>query len=163
MRATGPRTRCRQARRAGAAVVEFAVIAPVAVLLLIGFAVLAAGVYRYQQVAFLAREGARYASTHGAQYRVDNRLPGGSPATWTQDIRENGVLPYCSALDPDRLTVSASWSAGDNRTNAGDSSDGFNSTIKNAVTVTVSYEWFPEAFLVGPITLTSTSTMPMSY
>jgi Flp pilus assembly protein TadG len=132
-------------------------------LLLIGFAVLATGVYRYQQVAFLAREGARYASTHGAQYRVDMRLAAGTTTTWTQEIRDNGVVPYCSALDTSRLTVSASWSAGDNRTNAANSSTGFTSTINNYVTVTVSYEWFPELFLVGPITLTSTSTAPMSY
>ena len=35
--------------------------------------------------------------------------------------------------------------------------------VANTVTVTVHYTWFPELYLVGPITLTSTSTMPMSY
>ena len=36
-------------------------------------------------------------------------------------------------------------------------------TIRNYVTVTVTYQWYPEFLLVGPITLTSTSTMPMTY
>jgi hypothetical protein len=61
------------------------------------------------------------------------------------------------------LTVSASWSAGTNQANAGDSSTAFTSTIDNAVTVNVTYQWSPEAFLVGPINLSSTATMPMAY
>jgi hypothetical protein len=30
------------------------------------------------------------------------------------------------------------------------------------VTVTVSYQWFPEIYLVGPFNLTSTSSMPIT-
>jgi hypothetical protein len=37
------------------------------------------------------------------------------------------------------------------------------SIIQNYVTVTVTYNWMPELYLVGPLTLTSTSKMPMSY
>ena len=37
------------------------------------------------------------------------------------------------------------------------------SVIQNYVTVTVTYEWVPELILVGPINLTSTSTVAMSY
>jgi hypothetical protein len=125
--------------------------------------VLALGVYRYQQVAYLARVGARYASTHGAQYRVDHRMPVGNTAIWEQDIRDNGVLPRCSVLDPGKLTVTATWSAGNNEANAADSATNFTSTIKNAVTVTVTYQWFPEAFIPAPITLTSNATVPMAY
>jgi hypothetical protein len=33
----------------------------------------------------------------------------------------------------------------------------------NTVTVTVSYQWFPEVYLFGPLVLTSTSTEKMSY
>jgi len=29
--------------------------------------------------------------------------------------------------------------------------------------VTVSYNWFPEVFLIGPLVLSSSATMPMSY
>src|SRR5262245_35933553 len=101
--------------RTGATVVEFAIIAPLVFLLLIGFAVLATGVYRYQQVAYLAREGARYASTHGAQYRVDNKLPMGNTTTWSDEIRDQAIMPAMSSLSPSRMTVAVSWSAGDNR------------------------------------------------
>jgi len=150
-------------RRTGAATVEFAIVGPVALFLLIGFAILATGVFRYQQIAFLAREGARYASTHGAQYRVDHRLPVGSETTWTQEIREEAVLPHCATLDPSQLTVNATWSAGDNRANAADDTTAFRTTISNRATVTVAYAWSPEAFLSGPITLRSTATVPMAY
>ena len=35
--------------------------------------------------------------------------------------------------------------------------------IGNTVTVTVTYQWFPEMYLIGPYTLTSTSTAQMAY
>jgi hypothetical protein len=35
--------------------------------------------------------------------------------------------------------------------------------IGNKVTVTVTYTWIPEMYLVGPYTLTSTSTAQMLY
>jgi Flp pilus assembly protein TadG len=150
-------------KRRGAAVVEFAVIGPVVMLLLIGFAVLTMGVFRYQQVAYLARQGARYASTHGAQYRVDSELPPGDEAVWTTDVRESGILPWIAAMNPDQLTTTVSWSAGNNKANAANTAAGSESTIDNSVTVTVAYNWLPEAFLGGPIQLTSTVTMPMHY
>jgi Flp pilus assembly protein TadG len=154
--------RCRR-HRAGTTAVEFAVIGSAVVLLLLGFAVLVPGVYRYQQVAYLARAGARYASTHGAQYRADNRLPPGDQTTWTQEIRDQAILPRMTALDPSRLTVTASWSAGNNQANAGNSTTAFRSTVPNTVAVTVTYEWHPEAFFGSQFTLTSTATVPMAY
>ena len=155
----------RRARRSrkGAVSVEFAVVGSMTLLLLIGFAVLSLGVYRYQQVAYLARVGARYASTHGAQYRADNQLAEGDSDTWEQDIQDNGILPQSSALDPSKLNVSATWSAGDNEANAATSASNFTLTADNAVTVTVTYQWVPEGYLANPITFTSSSTMPMAY
>lgn len=147
----------------GASLVEFAVVAPIAFLLIIGFAVLASGVYRYQQNAYLAREGARYASVHGYAYRKAMGLAVGDSVVWTEDIRTNAVLPQARALNPAKLTVAAAWQTGNNMANAGDPATNFATTIKNAVTVTVSYEWFPEAFLVGPIVLKSSTTLPMTY
>ncbi len=149
--------------RRGATVVEFALVAPLVMLLLLGFAVLAVGVYRYQEIAYLAREGARYASTHGAQYRADNRLSAGNSTVWTQEIRDTAVLPKASALDPEYLTATANWSAGSNWANAGDASTSFSSTVKNTVTVTVTYQWFPESFWIGPVTLQSSATAPTAY
>ena len=78
-------------------------------------------------------------------------------------MRDNGVLPASSALDPGRLTVETSWSEGVNQANAANSSDDFTSVLPNRVTVTVSYEWIPEAYLSSPIVFSSTSTVGMSY
>lgn len=50
----------------GTNAVEAAIALPVAFLLILGTCVIGLGVFRYQQVASLAREGARYASVHGA-------------------------------------------------------------------------------------------------
>ena len=138
-------------------------VGPIALLLLIGGVVLSLGVYRYQQVGYLARAGARYASTHGAQYRVDNQLAAGNTTSWKQEIRNNGVLPRISSLHSNLLTVDASWSTGDNEANAADPNTEFTTTIKNSVTVTVDYQWFPETFLNSPIVFSSSSTMPMVY
>jgi len=163
MRETTRASRKSRRRRKGATIVEFAIIGPIVFLLLIGFAVLGMGVFKYQEVAYLARQGVRYASIHGAQYHVDNQLPPGDQASWTSEIRNQGVLPCVVGLEASRITVTANWSTGNNRANAGNSSTGFQTTINNAVTVTVSYSWLPEAYLAGPITLSSTSTVPMSY
>jgi Flp pilus assembly protein TadG len=160
------RPNLRQARRRarrGATVVEFAIVGPVVLLLLIGFAILSLGVFRYQQIAHLAREGARYASSHGAQYRSDHHLAAGDAAAWTQDIRDQAVVPGSTVLDPNHLTVAASWSAGHNRANAGDPATGFTTTVNNVVSVTVTYQWIPEGYLAGPINLTSTAAVPMAY
>jgi len=150
-------------RRRGATAVEFAIVGPLVFFLLLGFAVMAMGVYRYQQVAFLAREGARYASTHGAQCRVDHRLDAGDQASWTEELRDNAVLPHCSTLDTDLLTIEATWDTGDNRANAADSTGRFTSTIDNNVTVTVTYQWLPEVYSASAIDLSSTATVPMAY
>lgn len=144
--------------------VEFAIIGPVLFLLLFCFLILALGVYRYQQVAYLARQGARYASTHGAQYRADNRLATGDSLVWNEDIRANGIVPRSSGLHVNRLSVNTDWSAGDNSTNTGSGQSGdFNSLEQNTVTVTVTYTWLPPAYIVGPIHMSSHSTVPMSY
>ena len=48
--------------------VEAAIVLPVVMMLTLGTCSTAMGVYYYQLVATLAREGARYASVHGSQY-----------------------------------------------------------------------------------------------
>ncbi len=49
-----------------------AVVYPITIFLLLGTVVLGLGVFRYQQIQSLAREGARYASVHGPQYATDS-------------------------------------------------------------------------------------------
>jgi Flp pilus assembly protein TadG len=143
-------------RRSATTILEAAIILPVTLFLLVGFVVGAMGVFRYQEVASLAREGARYASTHGAQYRSDAGQAIGTADVWTQDIIDNGITPKRVALDPTRLTVTCAWPPVVNQPDKPDNWPG------SKVTVTVSYRWIPEKYLVGPITLTSTAQLPIT-
>jgi Flp pilus assembly protein TadG len=134
----------RQPRRRGTHLVECAVVFPLLFLLLLGLLVGGLGVFRYQEVASLAREGARYASVHGFQYQQVT----GKPAATDVDVFTNAISPRAVILDPAGLHYSVTWNP-DNKQGS-------------AVTVQVNYQWLPEAYL-GGITLSSTSTMPMSY
>jgi Flp pilus assembly protein TadG len=147
--------RHRQGQRRGATLVEAAIVYPVALLLILGVIVVGLGMFRYNQVAELAREGARWASVRGAQYSADT---GNAPASST-DIR-NYVESLATGLDPNSLTVTTTW----NTSNALTHTSANNSTVKNTVSVTVSYPWVPEAFFGGAtLTMQSTSVMTMNY
>jgi Flp pilus assembly protein TadG len=130
--------------RRGATIVECAMVYPVTLLLLFGLIIGGLGVFRYQQVASLAREGARYASVHGTKYAQMT----GQPAATPQTVFDQAIQTRAVGLDSSRLTYNVTWSP-DNR----QGSD---------VTVQVIYSWVPEGYL-NPITLSSTSTMRMSY
>jgi hypothetical protein len=142
--------------RPAATVLESAFVLPATFLLVFGLCVGAMGIFRYQEVATLAREGARYASTHGYQYRRDAGLATGTSSDWSGDIYNNGIKPYIVGLDSSRLTYQVSWPDVVNQPGKPDNWPG------SKVDVTVSYKWFPELYLVGPITLTSTSSMPIT-
>jgi Flp pilus assembly protein TadG len=133
-----------QPRRRGTHVVECAVVFPALFLLLLGLLIGGLGVFRYQEVASLAREGARYASVRGYKYQ---QVTGRAAATAT-DVYSNAIAPRAVILDPANLSYNVAWNP-DNKQGS-------------TVTVQVSYQWVPEAYL-GGITLSSTSTMPMSY
>jgi hypothetical protein len=60
---------------------------------------------------------------------------------WDDTTDTNNRMPYSSYTDSNNNT--------DN--------------VTNTVQVTVSYQWMPAWFLVGPITMTSTAVVPMSY
>jgi Flp pilus assembly protein TadG len=162
----------RRPRRA-ATLVESAIVYSVTFFLLLALVVGGMGVYRYQEVAHLAREGARYASTHGGKYQQDGQPEAtGVPAVAGGD----DLLPVLKAravsLAPDRLQVAVSWSAAGSVTPSNypyyadtnpDLVPPGQVVVQNYVTVTVSYQWTPELYLVGPLTLSSTAQMPMSY
>src|SRR5256885_11992030 len=95
----------RRVPRRAAALVEFAIVAPVFLLFVMGLVVGGLGVFRYQQVASLAREGARYASVRGYKYQQVT----GSPAATPQDVHNNVILPGAVALDPAQLSSSVTW------------------------------------------------------
>lgn len=143
-------------RRDGTSLVECAIILPVTLFMLFGFVVGGMGVFRYQEVALLAREGARYASTHGAQYRTDAGLPAGTSADWITDIKDNGIEPKRVALDKTRMTVTVEWPPVINQPNRPDNWPG------SKVKVKVSYQWIPGLYLAGPFNLTSTSELPIT-
>jgi hypothetical protein len=140
-------------------------------LLTLGTCIVGLGIYRYEQVASLAREGARYASVHGNQFAVD--VNSGTNKTST-DIYNNAIVPMAAGLNLSKVSyqvqwgtkVSGSWmwtswdSSTENPTSISNSSG---QSLYNAVQVTVTYQWTPELYLTGTLNLTSTSVMPMSY
>ena len=95
--------------RRGVQAVEAAIVLPVVMMLTLGTCSTAMGVYYYQLVATLAREGARYASVHGSQYAADT----GNPPATAADIYNNAILPMAVGLNPSNLTPppSVTWNA----------------------------------------------------
>jgi Flp pilus assembly protein TadG len=165
--------RHRYRRRRGATVVEFAVVAPVVLFLILAQIIGGMGIFRYMEVSHLARNGARYASTHGGLYQqegIANQT--GVPAIAGSSDLSSYLAGKEIMLDPSQLEVNVSWTAPStftprNLPTYADMNPNLvppgQTVIQNNVIVTVKYKWFPELFLVGPITLTSTSEMPMSY
>lgn len=148
--------RSSQRRRLGIAATESVVVLPTLIFLILSTVIGGYGVFRYQQLALLAREGSRYASVHGGQYQLET----GNPAATAQDIYDNAIVPFATSLDLSQLTYSVTWNANNMPYSVyGD----YEKPTNNTVTVTVVYKWFPEAYLIGPLTMSSTSTLPMSY
>jgi hypothetical protein len=149
--------------------------------------VMALGVFRYQEMAHIARETARYASVHGARYAANN------PGAATVDL--NALKAYAASkavsLDTSQWTVTVTmtvfppgstsltlsppatsvvdWDDTTNNQNHSPYSSwtqtptGIATTADNLVTVTITYPWIPEAYLTGPINLTSTTVMAIAY
>ena len=90
-------SRCR--RRRGTTAVEFAFAFPIVFFLMLATMVGGMGVFRYQQVAAVAREGSRWACVHGGQYEQDT----GNPAATPEDIYNKAILPAATTLTPARL------------------------------------------------------------
>ena len=156
---------------------ENAFVLPITFFLLLIMVVGSMVVFRYQETASLARSGARYASTHGNAYRKDAGKGTGTPGTflatsngmhwykadptavagadtsWCQDVCDQAVTPNMVGLNPAFLSVKVGWPPVINQTDKPDNWPG------SKVTVTVTYQWTPEFYWVGPINLTSTSTM----
>src|SRR5262249_41753286 len=92
-------------QRRGITMVESAIVLTTMLALLIGLIVGALGIFRYQQVAACAREGARYASVHGAQYQKET----GRAAATAADIYNNAILPMALGLDASQLNYTVTW------------------------------------------------------
>jgi Flp pilus assembly protein TadG len=149
--------RPRSPARRGATAVEAAFVYPVVLFFILGLVIGAMGIFRYQETAALAREGARYASVHGTAYAKAS----GQPAATAQDVYNNAIAPHEVGLDPSKLTYTVAW----NQSNSPTQSVVVNGNVTyltNTVTVTVTYQWIPELYL-GGVTLTSTSVAQMAF
>jgi Flp pilus assembly protein TadG len=141
-------------RRRGATLIEFAIVCPVVLFTMFFIIVGSLGVTRYQQVAALARQGARWASLHGAQYAKETNKPAATASDIVTSLQSSNV-----GLNPAKLACTVTW----NSSNWPLTTTDYEAPMGNTVTVNVTYQWFPEMLLVGPITLTSSSTAQMMY
>jgi len=139
------RKRRGQGRR-GVSAVEAAVVYPITIFLLLGTVVLGLGVFRYQQLQCLAREGARYASVHGPQYAADS---GNAYATNQTVLAQIETLAV--GLETNNLSCAVTWSPNPPTT-----------TTPSTVSVQLTYNWVPEGYF-QPVTMTATSVMPVTY
>ncbi len=127
------KTRCRER---GQAMIEFAFVMPLLVLILMGVFDLGGAVYAYNVVSSAAREGARY----GIFKPLD-----------TVGI-QNQAKANTAALDPNLISVTTQCKlAADNSAAA---------CVKpNLLEVTITYQFRPFTLLFSPLTLTSKSEM----
>ena len=150
----------------GAVAAETAIVLVVLFLLFIAFYVGGMIVFRHQQVASLAREGARWASVRGADYTLDTLSDGVSAA----QIREAGVLPFAAGMDPANVTVDVEWI--DKSTGTAHAWDSVRRDVRsithggeyvsNTVRVTVTYTW-SSGFFGEPHVQQSRCEMPMTH
>jgi Flp pilus assembly protein TadG len=153
--------------RRGALAAEAAVVYPVMIFLLLLLVVGGLGVFRYQQVAGLAREAARWASVRGGDYQKDT----GQTSPTQDQIRQQAVLPLAAGMDPQNLSVQVQWVNGvtgqavdwDASSKAPTTQTAGGDAVTNTVRVTVTYQWSPTVALIGPLNLKSVSEMPISF
>ena len=150
----------RRRRRRGTVLVESAMIYPILFLMILGIILLGIGVFRYQQVAHIAREAARWASVHGARYAQET----GQPAATANDVYNNVIVPQAAGMGLENLTYSITWDTSNTQTHTvtvGTGSAATVQTVSNNVIVTVTYTW--NTGLFGSIPVSSTSVTPMNY
>jgi Flp pilus assembly protein TadG len=141
--------------RRGALALEYALVLPVFLFLVLALIVGGLGVYRANEVGWLAQECARWASVHGGEYSEDTGLPAATPA----DVYQNVILAEATLLDLSALGYSVTW---DDPGKMPTYLDANNYARTNRVTVTITYRWVPEMFL-GGVTLRNTAQREVSY
>lgn len=167
------RTSHRIRRHCGATAVEFAIVAPVVLFIIFALMIGGLGISRYQEVAHLARDCTRYAATHGGTYQQEGiAAQTGVPSVVSNSQLHNFLAGRTVMLDPSKIQIDVSWTAPSGVTPANtpvyvdtdpNQTPPGQIVVQNNVIVKLTYDWFPEGYLVGPITLSSTSEMPMSY
>jgi Flp pilus assembly protein TadG len=168
-----------QSPRDGATSVEFAVVLPLVLLLILGMMIGSLGVFYSNQVSYLAEETARFAAAHGGQYMSENSAAiqaGTLPTVDYAYLKDNVTKARATAFDTSQVGVTVNidtatgnylWNDTTNNMNRAITSSvtnsGVTTTVTNTVAVTVTYQWRPLMYLTGPITLTSTCLQPMNY
>jgi Flp pilus assembly protein TadG len=153
--------------RRGAVAVEAAIVYPVLLLILLLLVLGGIGVFRYQQVACLAQEGARQVCVRGLDWSKETKKDSPTEA----DIRRDIILPLAAGMDPNHLTVQVelidnttgavtNW---DKSSKAALSTTPGGEMITNSLRVTVRYRWTPGVLFTGSWTLTSVCEIPMSF
>jgi hypothetical protein len=178
-------------KRTAATVVEAAIVLPVTFFLFLALLVGGMGIFTYQQVAHLARQTARFASVHGAQYAKSNAAQIAAGTLPSVDLAY--LISYAKSqavsLDPSLLQVTVQMTVlkpgatastnletvGWDNTTENQSRSPYsawtdtsttpasNVQRENVVIVQITYAWSPGLFGIGTINLTSTAVMPMSY
>ena len=166
-------------RRVGAHTVECAVVYPVFFFVVLAIIVGGLGVFRYIETAHLARQCARYAAVHAGQYQQENAAAiaaGTLPNVTDNYLKQNIIYPGAAGMDTSKLSVAFTFNMGTGSYDWDDTADNgqrFPYTLNsnttpshfetNTVSVTVSYQWVPEFYLTGPLTLSSTSVHAINY
>ena len=130
-------------REAGQSLVEFALIAPLLMLLVLATIDGARAVFAYNTIANAAREGARYGIVHGAT----SSTPVGPGVNETELVTH--VEQFTRSFPAPDIAVTPTWPQGSN-------SDG------SPVAVQVTYQYRPlfgGLIGIGPMTLRASSTM----
>src|SRR2546426_9341648 len=84
--------------------VEFAIVAPLFLMLVFAFILGGILIFNYQQMAALSREGARWASVHGYDYRFEKDQADGNaynttPVITATDVYNNAIGPKTTTLN----------------------------------------------------------------
>lgn len=179
----------RKHARRGATLVESALVYPVVFLVMLGIILLGTAVFRYQQVAHIAREASRWASVHGGKYSKEGipaitSVPAATPddGLWSggngqcSPVYTYVIVPQAAGMKLENISYSVTWTTSNTQTHAmyydpatGTTSATPNSgsstekviSVSNTVTVTVTYTW--NTGLFGTIPVSSTSTVTMQY
>lgn len=128
----------RHRERGGQSTLEFALVIPLLLLLLLGLVDLARLMWAYESLSHAAREATRYAIVHGST----------SPQPADEATLRGIVLQVANTLEPDLLSVQVTWDP--------------NTAPGSRVTVEVRYNFRPATtFFTSAVAipLTSRSTM----
>jgi Flp pilus assembly protein TadG len=150
-----------------AVTVEAAIVLPVLFVILMGILVGGMGVFRYQQVASLAREASRHVAVKGTDWQRESKQNSPTQEQVLKDI----VQARAIGMDVSKLSLTIQWVDGatgdvvdwDRSTKEPVSMTSTGEAVANRVRVTVRYQWMPEVLLVGPYVMQSVSESPMSF